>query len=449
MTGRAYPLFEVAQMILAKPERHSVTFEVKKNAEGAVMQPLFVCALDETLWLSEAEAVDYVLNKHFGMFYQAEKTEIEPPKGTYTFVAQCGMSGTILGPPNHHDYQNQLHKLHSERFARMPFDMFKSKVRIVRDEEVIKKWVESQSWRTEFVCLNMPEPLRLTTMAQVEQHFRENHLANIIKQVESHTLIGTASRNIRCQPLQRLVRTSWDQQRRFPLQVATVLSQQFASRGLQFFKVNKSFTHVAVARPHFLDLDAAPVSDGIKRIVNFINEHPKCTRRHLLDALAPATVAPTTAPEPAPTAPAAEATGSASVETPAESAPADAPVAAAPAAPAISSEATAVIGDLHWLVHQGHVIEFANGTLETAKKPVPKPPKPAPTPASPEAAPVPTTDAATVDLSGEAPPPAPAEVPEAPAAETSQAVEEPAPEPEPTAQESAPLSTPPAQGAGI
>jgi len=36
-----------------------------------------------------------------------------------------------------------------------------------------------------------------------------------------------------------------------------------------------------------------------------------------------------------------------------------------------------VLTDLHWLVHQGHVIEFANGKLETAKKPVAKP-EPAP-----------------------------------------------------------------------
>src|SRR5258708_11781436 len=39
-------------------------------------------------------------------------------------------------------------------------------------------------------------------------------------------------------------------------------------------------------------------------------------------------------------------------------------------------EQTAIVSDLHWLIHQGHVIEFANGTLETAKKPVPRPPKP-------------------------------------------------------------------------
>jgi hypothetical protein len=88
--------------------------------------------------------------------------------------------------------------------------------------------------------------------------------------------------------------------------------------------------------------------------------HPKCSRRNLFEALAPAALATTQAPV--------------------ENAP----------APELSPEASAVISDLHWLVHQGHVIEFANGTLETAKKPQPKPqPKPekvksaAPTEATP------------------------------------------------------------------
>ena len=106
------------------------------------VQPLFVCALDETLWLSEDEALAHVLQKHFTTFYQAERTATEPPKGKYTFVAQCGMSGVILGPPNHHDYQNRLHKLHTERFARLPFEVYKARIKIVRDEEVVKKWVD-------------------------------------------------------------------------------------------------------------------------------------------------------------------------------------------------------------------------------------------------------------------------------------------------------------------
>ena len=108
VTGRAYPLFQIAQIVLAKPERYAVQLAVKKNADGTVKQPLFACALDDTPWLSEDEAVAHVLKVHFATFYQAERTPTEPPKGKYTFVAQCGMSGAILGPPNHHDYQNVL-----------------------------------------------------------------------------------------------------------------------------------------------------------------------------------------------------------------------------------------------------------------------------------------------------------------------------------------------------
>lgn len=359
MTGRAYPLFDIAQMILQKPERHNVVLGTKKNAEGKAAQPLFVCALDDTVWLSEEEAVGYVLNKHFETFYQPERTKVDGPKGIYTFVAQCGMSGTVLGPPNYHDYQNQLRKLHAERFSRMPFDAFKARVKIVKDEEVVKKWIEEQSWKTEYVCLNMPEPLKLASREEVEKHFREVHLPNIIKQVDTHKMSGTASRNLRSSGLVRAVRQAWEDQRRFPLQIATVLSQQFAGHGLQFFKVNKTITHVSVARPHYLDLDTVPVSEGVRKIVLFINEHPRCSRRDLVASLAPGSQmpAPSTATEP--------------------EAPAQEP----------SPEVTAIIGDLHWLIHQGHVIEFANGALDTAKKPVPKPPKPqktASTPAEPE-----------------------------------------------------------------
>ena len=361
ITGRAYPLFDIAQMILQKPERHTVVFTGRKAGEGKPAQPLFFCALDETLWLTEEESIQHVIRKHFGTFYQTEKTATEPPKGKYTFVGQCGISGVVLGPPNHHDYLNQLRKLHGQRFARMPFDVYKSRIKIVRDEEVVKKWVEDQSWKTEFVCLNVPDALRLGTMAEVEKHFREVHKDAIIKQVETYTLSGSAARNLRSPELTRLVRSAWEDQRRFPLQTATVLSQQFASRGLQFFKVNKAVTHVCVARPHYLDLVATPVSDGVKRIVEYINAHPKTNRRQLIEALAPSpAVAPiVVVPVEAPVA----------GEAPAAAVAAPEPVQA-------TAEQASLGADLHWLIHQGHVIEFATGVLETAKKPLPKPPKP-------------------------------------------------------------------------
>jgi hypothetical protein len=367
ITGRAYPLFQIAQLVLQKPERYAVRLNVKKKPDGAVAQPLFVCALDDSPWLSEDEAIAHVLKVHFATFYQADRTATEPPKGTYTFVAQCGLSGVVLGPPNHHDYQNRLRKLHAERFARMPFDVYKARVKIVKDEAVVKKWVEEQSFKTEYTVLNVPEPLKLPNLEEVEKHFRATHKETIIKPVETHRIAGVPSRSLRNRELQRLVRMEWEQQRHFPLQLATELSRQFATHGLQFFKVNKTYTHVSVARPSFLDLETTPVSENIRRIIAHINAHPKCSRRQLVEALAPT-------PQPAviEIKPATEAA------PPAEGAVSPAP----PAVPEPTPEQNAIIADLHWLVHQGHVIEFADGRLETAKKPVPRPPKPEKKPAA-------------------------------------------------------------------
>jgi hypothetical protein len=253
----------------------------------------------------------------------------------------------------------------------MPFDMFKARVKIVKDEAVVKKWIEEQSSKVEFSCLNVAEPLKLPTMEEVETHFRATHKDSIIKPVDTYTVAGLPSRTLQSSGLQQLIRQEWEHQRHFPLPVATKLSQQLASHGLQFFKVNKTVTHVSVARPQFLDIESTPVSDGIKRIVDYINANAKCTRKKLIEALAP-TPKPVAAPKveipapavPAPAAPAAEG----------EAAPAPAPVKPAPApAPEATAEQTAVMVDLHWLIHQGAVLEFADGRMETAKKPLPKP----------------------------------------------------------------------------
>jgi hypothetical protein len=439
MTGRAYPLFQIAQLILQKAERYSVQLTPKKKTDGTGLQPLYVCALDDTPWISEEEAVAHVLKHHFGTFYQIDRTPCEPPKGVYTFVAQCGISGVILGPPNYHDYQNQLRKLHTEKFSRMPFDMFKSRVKIVKDEAVVKKWIEEQSFKQEYTCLNVPEPLKLATLEDVTQHFRATHKDSIIKLAESFTVAGVPSRTLQCGGLQRLVRQEWEHQRHFPLPIATKLSQQFATHGLQFFKVNKTVTHVSVARPQFLDIESNPVSDGIRRIVQYIDGNAKCTRKKLVEALAPTPkviVLPAAAvPAPAPAAaPAAEG------ETAAPAKPAE------PVIPGPTPEQTAVMVDLHWLIHQGAVLEFADGRMETAKKPLPKPPKPekkveakpataaaiAPegTEATPEAPEAPVAEA-TVEVESE-----PAAEASAPTAETA------APAPEATAEPAAPAPAP-------
>ena len=141
LTGRSYPLFQIALLVLERPARYTIRLRVQKKPGGEVPQRLFACKLDGTAWLNEDQAVRHTLGKHFDEFYETRKTETEGPKGNFTFVAQCGVTDEYLGAPNHHDYQNRLVSFHAERLARMPFEKFKSRIRIVKEEEAINAWL--------------------------------------------------------------------------------------------------------------------------------------------------------------------------------------------------------------------------------------------------------------------------------------------------------------------
>ncbi len=287
MTGRAIRCSRSRNSSCEKPERYSVQLAVKKKSDGTIAQQLFVCALDDTPWLSEDEAVAHVLKNHFATFYQAERTATEPPKGTYTFVAQCGMSGVDSWPA-------ELSRLPEPVAQAARGKIFADAVRCF---QVARENREGRGRRQKMDRgAKFQDRIHLSSTcrtAQARDARRSGETFSRHAQGDDHQVRRIARDRRRAEPqlrsrgLQRLIRAEWEQQKYFPLTVATKLSQQFASHGLQFFKVNKTVTHVAVARPQFLDLETTPVSESIKRIVEFINAHPKCTRRKLIETLAP------------------------------------------------------------------------------------------------------------------------------------------------------------------
>lgn len=136
-TGRAYPMADVAKMILGGRDRYQIRFQLKNPGEAS----LFLCEADQSLWVSREEAIQHLLNSPaLKRYYEVEEVAVEPPKGNFAVVAVCGLSGRILGPPNHHEYQRNLMRLYQERFSQMPLERYKSQIEMKRDEETIEKW---------------------------------------------------------------------------------------------------------------------------------------------------------------------------------------------------------------------------------------------------------------------------------------------------------------------
>lgn len=364
-SGRAYPVFELARMILKKPERHQVVLQAPAGQSSGTAPALFLCTADQSLWLAEADAVQHVLQKQLETFYQPERVSIDPPKGNFTCVGVCGLSGAVLGPPNHHDYPASVRRLYLERFSNMPFEAFKSRIQLVKDEAVLNQWKEQQSSKTEYVAkpiVEGAEPVRLPDLEAVKSHFLAEHRASQIQQVASCVLGDTKARQESDPLIQKVIRRAWDSEVRFPGKTGPALIHSLSKNGLQFFKWNKGITHVAAVRPKRFDPAKSPVAEGVSKILDWVAAHPGKTRSDLLKALVPKT-------EATPAAPMASPSVESAAPTAAEAVPPAATVPAPIPAPEVSvPNASSVLSDLHWLLHEGYIVEFANNQLDLLRQ---------------------------------------------------------------------------------
>ena len=332
-TAKTYSLFELARLVLEKSARYLVEFQRKSGPS------LFQVVADGTLWLNESDAATRILATQMEKFYRLERVAVEPPKGAFPIIAQCGISGVLLGPPNLHDYQLKLQKLHAERFSNMAFDSYKARVRMVRDEESIQKWRDEQSSQDVYFPLETPEgtePVPLKNLAEVTEHFQKNHAAAAIIDAGDHfTVPGSAPVNDSAPAVIEFTRRELDNLIRFPLPLANTLGQKLAAGGLQIFKAHENITYVSVARPKMLDRQANPVSESLAAILDYLESNAGKPRAEQWKAL---------------------------LELP-----------TLPSDPALRE--SALLRDFHWLLLQGHVIDFASKGLEIPRRQPARPPQ--------------------------------------------------------------------------
>ena len=153
--GRAYPMWDIARTMLASRERYRIGFRKSQDA-GDAAPDLVRCSLDDSFWLTREEALQHVVRSGLlSKYYRIDVVEVEPPKGNFTAIAVHRKSGTVLGPPNHHEYRVNLMKLHQKRFSHVPFDRFSKEIEMKRDEETIEAWKESKTKVRHFVHVGL------------------------------------------------------------------------------------------------------------------------------------------------------------------------------------------------------------------------------------------------------------------------------------------------------
>jgi hypothetical protein len=322
----AYSLFALARLFLEKPERYEVCLRATGEA------PLYqlgdgVVSIDQEFL--DRNAFRFVQRD----FYKIDVVESEPIKGNFSNVARCRLSRTLLGPTNYHTYQPQLRSLYEQRFSRrMSFAEYQRQVEIVSDPALVERWKDEARKVTTYTTLRQENPLTMPSVVETERHFRSNYLPGLIRSLEHVTIGGSLSRSLPDRLLNRVIEQAWVRESRSPSNMMQELATRFRQNGLHIFRHRRGMLFVSPIRVRAFLHEQAGVSSSVNAILAAISASAGITRKQLFENL----------------------TGNGAAED------------AEPRRLALAS-------DLRWLINEGYVIEFNDGSLELPRtKPKPQ-----------------------------------------------------------------------------
>jgi len=309
---RAYLLMDLANLLIHDAEGYLVKIECNKDAGDF---HLYQCKKCKTVASTEEGIVQHITSSHLEDVYEKEEIETEPPAGNFPGVARCTKTGILLGPPNHHSYNDKVAEVHAAKFSNMSVEDYKRFIEIVKDEELVEQWKEESRKQTVYKLKSDPEaePVELK---RAEQAFAKQ-VPSMYERCSRAIIPAKISQSLEDRDVTFAIKRVWSKESRFPLTMSFSMRAAFRHMHLYLFKAGK-INFVTHIKPHPIKPeDTVP---NIAEVLMFLKENPGSTRQELLEVLHPSL-------DPK------------------------------------SPEAKDALKPIGWLVERGHLIEFFNGTL--------------------------------------------------------------------------------------
>lgn len=332
-TRRAYPLAQLAHMFLSRPSLYLVKMEMraphpprpdKTTAPASGTDPaprapapsMFQCSACQAVFRDAAGVERHALAAHVDHFFTIEETAGEPPTGQFKCVVRCPRSGRLLGPPNHHGFNEALAEIHSERFSRETLDEYRATLEMVHEPDVIEQWKKEYSTRR--VYRRKEAPAEDPPMKWMEATaWMRGQVSGLVRETRRAVTPAPVAAENGDPALRRTVREAWTREERFPMSLMLALRPALRHMGMHLFKAG-GMSFVTAIRPAPINPEFAIPT--IRHALDYLTGHPGTTWAQMRQDLYP---------------------GRAEAD----------------------AECVALEKDLRWLVDKGHVIEFYDGTM--------------------------------------------------------------------------------------
>lgn len=272
---RTVELFEIAKSILEKLER----FQISVKPVGAEKNPelrLFQSVPDNLPFLTEAEAADYAFAALADTLVTTETVEVEPPKGAFSTIARCGLTGEFIAPPNYHGYQKALREHHAAKVKSMPFERFVARVETVKDEAAVAAWLEKKKSLVRYVLKDRKEtdPEHFDSLEAAKAHLLATRKDAFVKSAPFVRFAGKDAEKIPAGPLRESIEQELEFQRKFPLDTANAIRGRLRKAGFALYKRGaKGVTFICGVKRKFRTPSTPPFADAIAKVFDTIERH--------------------------------------------------------------------------------------------------------------------------------------------------------------------------------
>ncbi|MCR5414901.1 MAG: hypothetical protein K6F50_09300 [Kiritimatiellae bacterium] len=279
----AYKLKDLAYFFLDNPQSVLLRITPKAPSPGEAPKPLgfHQCKACSFASQDESDVVAHALAVHLGDYYDTKEVECEPPKGKFSCVAKCGLSGELLGPPNMHDFNAKVREMIRTHYPDMTEDRYRSHLEMVKAEDVIEEWRKSAVKKTVFVRKGAAEGDPVLSREQAEGEFRRTILPSLLDSPKHLMITADIALKSPMRSLQWAARDALEAERRAPYNMCFALRGAFHHRKMHFFRANDSRGQEFVMGIEPKTFDVAHAIPELARIAKFIEDNPCSTKAEL------------------------------------------------------------------------------------------------------------------------------------------------------------------------
>jgi len=134
-SGISYSLEEINSAIIDKKNRLQITIEHLKEQET-----FFITTFDNSVFYTKSNAINHIVEKGLKHVVDITETIGENPSGNFKNILKCPESGILLPPKSFHDFEAIIKTHLIEKKIKLNYNNYLNKLITVEDEITINEW---------------------------------------------------------------------------------------------------------------------------------------------------------------------------------------------------------------------------------------------------------------------------------------------------------------------